>query len=151
MLRVHVPETVSLCGGWRESVGLRREFDEQTRLILQAGDAVVPLDGAAASYDLVTLFNGLEFGPSLQRLLGQSAGTINVQYSGDGQTATVALERLYSVDDGEVAIQLNLPNIHANEFNLRWLDAENLTQRLQVIGELRAADGTVESLMQRWS
>jgi len=145
LLRIHVPESLTLCGGWRESAGLRRERDEQARLTLSTGDAVIPLDGATASHDLLTLFGELEFGPSLEMLLGQSAGTVNVQYSDDGETVTVTLERLYSVGNGEMAIQLSLPNIRTDEFNLRWLDAENLTQRLRVTGELRAADGSVES------
>ena len=144
LLRIHTPQTLTMCGGWREGFDLRRELDEQTVLTLPAGDVEIAFDALQTT---PPLFGDLNFGPSLAATTATGEGTMYIEPLGDGGMVRVMLEREYALDNRLIQITLALSNIQTGEFDLRRLDESALTSQLVMTGQLR--DATSGELLSR--
>ncbi|MGB0386397.1 MAG: PEP/pyruvate-binding domain-containing protein [Ardenticatenaceae bacterium] len=133
-LRLHVPQALAMCGGWREGLDLRREREEKTRLTLPASDIQLPLEATHARH---ALFGDLAFGPNLEGTSPTGEGTVQIEPIGDGSTLRVPLAQQYTLGERAIEVTLALSNIRAGEFDLRRLDTSTLTSQLLMTGQIR--------------
>ncbi|MCB0215935.1 MAG: DUF1566 domain-containing protein [Chloroflexi bacterium] len=139
-LRVSVPNTLTLCSGWRLPYPIADEHAERLRLVLPAGGLELPLDPGDRPG---TLFGALEAGPRLAPASALEPGRLALRaVVGRPELRELRASRRYAVaavplaDGGRsseaVTLTLALGGIRAGEPNLRRLDAEALSLSVQV-------------------
>jgi hypothetical protein len=120
ILRLHSPQALSICGGWREGYQLSQELAEQTMLTLPAGDVEIPLTSeklvvttsvvprgperlkslyhALRVLQTHPLFGELIFGASLENVPATGKGSVIIDPIGDEGELRVTLAREYAYD-----------------------------------------------------
>ncbi len=145
------PEPLALCGLWRIPGDVRDEYQDRVEVDISAGEARIPLDGAAASVP-ADLIAAVRLGPERRYAepLGPTEGQVEAVPGREG-FARVAVRRSFRDPDGgtERTVEFALPAVPRDRLTIRMLDGAALAEPFDLVALVTAnTDGVPDGTRQ---
>ncbi|MEM7030383.1 MAG: DUF1566 domain-containing protein [Chloroflexota bacterium] len=137
-LRLHIPQTLTLCNQWREGYNLQQEWAQQMMLTVPANDILIPLDQVSPTP--LALFGDAAFGSTLPEASPINDGLVHIEPLGTTDNLQVTITRGYMVNGKIIEITLPLSPVVDNAFNIQVLDQTSLHSNYRAAALVRHND-----------